>query len=118
MPGPIVLPVQPAGRMRPKAASVKWQEFFTDHRLQSVIDLALAHNRDLRMAALNIERAQALYRIQRAEQYPSVNASGAGQGYRLPAEMSSTGNAHTVGEYTAGWAPPPGSLTCSGASAA
>ena len=51
----------------PDAASVKWQEFFRDAQLRSVIDLALANNRDLRLAALNAERVQALYRIQRAE---------------------------------------------------
>ncbi len=41
---------QPAAPGAPAAADVKWQEFFTDQRLQSVIELALANNRDLRMA--------------------------------------------------------------------
>lgn len=83
----------------PEAASVKWQDFFTDHGLQSVIERALANNRDLRMAALNIARAQALYRIQRAEQYPSVNASASGEIYRLPEKMSVTGRAQRVQQY-------------------
>ena len=47
-----------------------------DERLQKVIGLALANNRDLRVAALNIERARGLYRIQRAELFPDVDASG------------------------------------------
>ena len=37
----------PAGSV---AVDVRWREFFTDHRLRSVIDLALANNRDLRVA--------------------------------------------------------------------
>jgi multidrug efflux system outer membrane protein len=81
---------------------VKWQEFFTDNRLQSVIELALANNRDLRMAALNIERVQALYRIQRAQQYPTVSASASADVYRLPGDMSSDGEADTVGQIVAG----------------
>jgi multidrug efflux system outer membrane protein len=86
----------------PEAASVKWQEYFTDDRLRSVIDLALANNRDLRMAALNIEKVQALYQIQRAQQYPTVSVSVGGEGYRLPANMGNSGEPNTVGQYTAG----------------
>ena len=49
-----------------------WREFFADERLQSIIETALKNNRDLRVAALNVERARALYRIQRAELFPKV----------------------------------------------
>jgi outer membrane protein, multidrug efflux system len=93
----------PAGAPEaPEAASVKWQEFFTDHGLQSVIELALANNRDLRMAALNVERVQALYRIQRAQQFPTVDASASASVYRLPEKMSTTGQAQTVGQVIVG----------------
>jgi len=60
----------------PEIADIKWQEFFIGEQLQKLIDLALKNNRDLRIAALNIERSQALYRIQRADLFPTVNASG------------------------------------------
>ncbi|MCL4850616.1 MAG: efflux transporter outer membrane subunit [Bryobacteraceae bacterium] len=87
----------------PEAASVKWQEFFTDRGLQSVIELALANNRDLRIATLNIERVQALYRIQRAEQFPTVSVSAAGDLYRLPKSAGFAGltvpEAVTVQQY-------------------
>ena len=43
--------------------------------LQQLIQIALDNNRDLRLAALNVERTQALYRIQRADRLPSVNGS-------------------------------------------
>jgi multidrug efflux system outer membrane protein len=79
-----------------EAANVKWQEFFTDRGLQSVIELALANNRDLRVAALNVEKVQALYRIRRAEQLPNVNFSGGGEIYRLPKQMSVTGESEIM----------------------
>jgi len=74
------------------AATAKWQDFFTDRQLQSVIELALANNRDLRVAALNVEKVQALYRIQRAQQVPTVTASASGNVYRLPRTT-------TIGEF-------------------
>jgi multidrug efflux system outer membrane protein len=86
----------------PEAAAVKWQEFFTDKNLQTVIDLALANNRDLRVAALSIERAQALYRIQRAQQYPGISASVSANVYRQPGRMTNNGEPDTAGQITAG----------------
>jgi multidrug efflux system outer membrane protein len=49
---------------------------FVDPRLQGVIDLSLTNNRDLRVAVLNIEKARAQYRVQRAALLPGVNATG------------------------------------------
>jgi multidrug efflux system outer membrane protein len=49
---------------------------FGDPRLQALIALALANNRDLRVAALNIEVARAEYRIQRAGLFPAFDARG------------------------------------------
>jgi multidrug efflux system outer membrane protein len=86
----------------PAASELKWQEFFTDKGLQPVIQLALANNRDLRLAALNVEKVQAQYRIQRAQQFPSVDVSAEGQLYRLPEKMSATGRAYTVEQYKVG----------------
>ncbi len=84
----------------PPAAGVPWQEFFVDPQLRQVIGLALEHNRDLRAAALNIERSQAQYRIQRAELAPHVNATAAGTRQRFPAGLSGSGEAETVGQYS------------------
>lgn len=56
----------------PAAADLQWREFFADERLQQVIETSLKNNRDLRVAALNVERARALYRIQRADLVPRV----------------------------------------------
>ena len=72
----------------PTVRDVPWQEFFTDERLRSVIDLALANNRDLRVATLNVERVAALYRIQRAELFPTIGVQATGERYRMPGEAS------------------------------
>ncbi|MDR3670429.1 MAG: efflux transporter outer membrane subunit [Holophaga sp.] len=60
----------------PAAADLEWKSFYADPRLQRVLDLALANNRDFRVAGLNIEKAAAYYRIQRAALLPTVNAGG------------------------------------------
>jgi outer membrane protein, multidrug efflux system len=72
----------------PVATDLQWREFFTDERLQTVIGTALQNNRDLRVAALNVERARALYRIQRAELFPTADATGSGFRQKLPADLS------------------------------
>jgi len=92
-----------SGAAGPAAAQpVKWQEFFAGAQLQSVIELALANNRDLRMAALNVEKVEALYRIQRAQQYPAISASATADVYRLPGYMSNDGEPDTRGQIVAG----------------
>jgi multidrug efflux system outer membrane protein len=60
-------------------AAIAWQRFFTDPRLQQLINVALANNRDLRVSILNIEAARAQYQIQRSNQFPAVNAGITGQ---------------------------------------
>ncbi|NWD67209.1 efflux transporter outer membrane subunit [Pseudomonas gingeri] len=82
------------------AADLQWQQFFTDQRLSQLQSLALANNRDLRLATLNIEKAQAEYRIQRAAAFPSLAASASGTHSRTPASLSS-GVATTSHEYSA-----------------
>lgn len=77
-----------------------YQQVFQDARLQRLIGLALANNRDLLTAAANIAAAREQYRIQRAQQLPTVNAtagttvSGDGKGnvgaqYNLGASVPS-----------------------------
>ena len=86
----------------PTAADVGWRAFYADERLQEVIRLALDNNRDLRIAALNIERARNLYRIQRAELFPTVNALGGLNEEKVPNFLSPTGKAGTLRYYDVG----------------
>jgi len=57
-------------------ADIGWRDFFVDPRLQAVITQSLENNRDLRVAVLNVERARAQYRIQRADRVPAVGVQG------------------------------------------
>lgn len=69
------------------AADIGWREFFPDPQLQQLIALALADNRDLRVAALNVQAAQAQYRIQRADLFPRIDASGSENVQRIPGSI-------------------------------
>jgi outer membrane protein, multidrug efflux system len=83
------------------APELKWQEFFTDERLQKVIAMALRNNRDFRIAALNVERARAVYGIQRAELFPTLNAVGASAKQRISEDLSDTRNPKITEKYSA-----------------
>ncbi|MGE0087266.1 MAG: efflux transporter outer membrane subunit [Desulfococcaceae bacterium] len=82
------------------ADEIPWQDFFGDEKLKQVIETALMNNRDLRLAALNVEKAFAMYRIQRSEIYPSVSAGGSGTVQRVPADLSSGGKSDTKEQYS------------------
>ena len=68
----------------------EWQDFIRDERLHKVIELALANNRDLRISALNVEKARALYGVQRAELFPTVAARASNTASDVRGGMSTT----------------------------
>ncbi|MGL4301359.1 MAG: efflux transporter outer membrane subunit, partial [Sphingomonas sp.] len=80
---------------------VDYRDVFRDARLQQVIATALANNRDLRVAAANIEAARAQFRIDRANELPritetaSVTESDAGTGRTNATGSRVTGGART-----------------------
>jgi multidrug efflux system outer membrane protein len=84
------------------AVDLPWREFFLDPQLQQLIEMALANNRDLRVAVLNIERYRAEYQIQRAAQWPQLDGNGAASRQRLPEELSGTGSTRTFSLYSVG----------------
>jgi outer membrane protein, multidrug efflux system len=77
MPVPLSWPVGDAYLQQSEAAlpAIAYRDVFRDARLQSIIEQALANNRDLRVAAANIAAARAQYRIQRANQVPQIDLS-------------------------------------------
>jgi hypothetical protein len=84
------------------AADIPWQQFYTDPRLQQVIQLALDNNRDLRVAVLNIEKAQAQYQIQRAGQFPEFGVAGSAS--RQPSATTGRyANSYMVGLSMPSW---------------
>lgn len=80
---------------------VKWQEFFKSPDLQKIIETALENNRDLRVAALNIDAARALYRISQSDLLPTINAEGSLTKQKTPANASITGATTTTSKYSA-----------------
>jgi outer membrane protein, multidrug efflux system len=90
-----------AGTNAPVAPDLHWQEFFTDKQLQHAIGLALTNNRDLRIAGLNVQRARALYGVQRAELLPTVNANGTYSKQRLPAGVTGFNQPLTIASWDA-----------------
>ena len=83
-------------------ADIPWQEFFVDPQLRKLIALALENNRDLRVAALNIERSRARYQIQRSDLLPKVDANAAATFQRLAEDFSGTGLPMNVHQYNLG----------------
>jgi outer membrane protein, multidrug efflux system len=79
-----------------------WQEFFVNPRLQKLINLALANNRDLHVATLNIERSRAQYKIQRSDLFPKVDADTSANYQHLPGDISGTGQPLNLHQYTIG----------------
>ena len=59
--------------------TVSYRDIFRDPRFQSLVEQALASNRDLRVAAADIAAARAQVRVQRAQQFPEVSLSASGQ---------------------------------------
>ncbi len=90
-----------AATSAPLAVDIPWREYFADPRLREVIAQALANNRDLRVATLNIEKARAQYQIQRADLFPSIGATGSQSAQRLPGDLTSSGEAATSRQYNA-----------------
>lgn len=91
----------PAAAQTPPA-NLGWQDFFTDARLRRLIELALANNRDLRIATLSIDQARAQYRIQRAAQFPAINAGAGFTSSRVGSDLRPPGQDPVVNAYTAG----------------
>ncbi|KQC11459.1 MAG: multidrug transporter [Smithella sp. SDB] len=88
------------GKFEQTASELQWKDFITDKKMQKIIEISLKNNRDLRIAALNVERARAYYGISRAELLPSVNAAGSMYKERMPGDLSSTGSAMTTEKYS------------------
>ncbi|NIJ87137.1 multidrug efflux system outer membrane protein [Xanthomonas arboricola] len=82
-------------------ANIGWRQVFTDPALQQVIALALENNRDLRVAALNIEVARAQYRVERAALLPAVQGTGTANNARTPSELAIPGQPQVFRTYSA-----------------
>ena len=84
------------------AVPLAWREYFTDPRLQQLIGIALENNRDLRVSALNVEKARAQFQIERSAIFPSVG--GIASANRGNSQVTGQlGNTFTVGLAVSAW---------------
>lgn len=109
-PIPATMPTGPAYKETPAvpgelaAGDLLWQDFLVDPRLAKITATALANNRDLRIAALNVDRVRALYGIQEAGLLPTVGATASGSKQGLPADLSGSGERSVKRQYGVGLA--------------
>jgi multidrug efflux system outer membrane protein len=89
----------PAGTGGVRAAHVGWQDYFSAPALRQLIAQALENNRDLRIATLRAQEADAAYGIQRAERFPTIRLDADGSRARLPGDLNVSGQPVTVSQY-------------------
>ncbi len=77
------------------ASALAWQDYFSDPTLRQLIDTALANNRDLRVAVLNVAQARAQLGIRQADQFPTLNAAAAGS--RSPSSDGAINSVYSAG---------------------
>lgn len=83
------------------AADIGWRDFFADDRVRELIALALANNRDLRVAVLSIEQSRAQFQAQRAALMPQISATASAESSRTPPSLSSPGLPAVTRDYSA-----------------
>lgn len=86
-----------------KAADLGWSQFLQDPVAQDLVRLALDNNLDLRVAALNVQSAQAQYGIDRASLFPTIDATAGYEQSVTPGDVYGTpGSPQTLREYSLG----------------
>lgn len=84
------------------ATALPWRDFVREPLLRDLVQQALEHNHDLRLAVLQIEQARAQYTIQRADQFPTVNAGVTGS-RQATGEGQAIKSAYTAGLLVNAW---------------
>jgi multidrug efflux system outer membrane protein len=82
---PIVTPeaLRDAAAEATTIADIPWWELFQDEQLRDLIQIALAENKDLKIAVERIAEARALYGFTKADLYPKVDLSGSAGRFRF-----------------------------------
>ncbi|MCV0415696.1 MAG: efflux transporter outer membrane subunit [Brevundimonas sp.] len=84
-----------------EAADLGWRDMFPDPVLRTLLRDALDNNRDLRIAALNVEAARASYRIQRSDFLPRLDAVATSTAQRTPDTLALPGAPEITRAYSA-----------------
>ena len=91
-------PAQPTAHSLEQAEALAWVQA---PQLRQVIALALANNRDLRLALTNIEKARAQYGIAQADRLPTVAASAQANRTRAAQDLTTAGRNQTTSQLAA-----------------
>ncbi|WP_416307417.1 efflux transporter outer membrane subunit [Neptunicella sp. SCSIO 80796] len=83
------------------AAELPWLQFFDNRKLQQLIQQSLDNNKDLQIAALNVQRVRALYQIEDSALYPALELNASGNRQRLPGDLTASGTAQISQQYSA-----------------
>jgi multidrug efflux system outer membrane protein len=98
------VPEKFAGTAGTTASSIPgWHEYFSDPVLRTLIEAALANNRDMRIALSRVEEARAQAGIARADRFPTLEGQASGSRSRTPEDLSGTGSARTTSRYDLGF---------------
>jgi multidrug efflux system outer membrane protein len=84
------------------AADLGWRDFVADPVMADLIAFSLVNNRDLRVAIENVEAAQATYRSEHANLFPTIDATGSAQFERVPAGASGFSSPEHINAYSLG----------------
>ncbi|KLV07229.1 transporter [Photobacterium aquae] len=76
-----------------------WRLFVNSDKIRAIVELALTNNRDVRIAILNIQRAEALFGIQRANRFPNLDLTAGAANQRLP-ENANNGTSTISRQYS------------------
>ena len=98
---PATLPLQGAAASAQSLPALHWRDLAPDPALQRLVALALANNRDLRVAMLNVQRAQAQMTATEANQRPTVGLGLNAQ--RAPNSSGNQSNSFSAGMQLASW---------------
>lgn len=79
-----------------------WEALFPNPQLRALIHTALANNRDLHLAMLDVAEARAQYGIERSALFPEIGVNADGTRQRLPADLSNTGDSAITSQYSVG----------------
>jgi multidrug efflux system outer membrane protein len=86
----------------PAAADIGWRDFIGEPRLQVLVALALKNNRDLQVALLHVEAAQAQYQIAKLAFLPTLDATAAKSTSRTPRDLLHNGHPQIASDYSVG----------------
>src|SRR5690606_19616273 len=81
------------------SSDLGWRQFFTDPRLQALIEVALANNRDMRIAVGRVQEARAQYGVVDADRMPTIGAGANAQITRNPENLRMNPEAGSVTRY-------------------